>query len=70
MHIHFQLKTSNDYEIYQLDDVSKSKLNDICDLRQPVVFNYSSDLLSNGRLSQLETKYHNLDFTYKRYYGF
>ncbi len=61
MHIHFQLKTSNDYEIYQLDEVSKSKINDICDLRQPVVFNYRSSLLDVCNLKELKDKYKDFD---------
>ena len=31
MHIHFQLKTSDDYEIYQLDQVNNTKINEICE---------------------------------------
>ena len=61
MHISFQLKTSSDYEIYELEDISKSKLDDICDLRQPVVLSYHSDLLTNCSLSALHSKYGNLD---------
>jgi hypothetical protein len=38
LHIHFQLKTSNDLEMYEIDQTSKDKLEEICDLRQPVLF--------------------------------
>lgn len=38
LHIHFQLKTSNDLEMYEIDHTSKDKLEEICDLRQPVLF--------------------------------
>ena len=61
MHIHFQLKTSNDYEIYQLDQVNKTKINDICDLRQPVVFHYQSKLLNTCNIRDLKDKYKDLD---------
>ena len=61
MHIHFQLKTSNDYDIYELDQVTKSKINDICDLRQPVVFNYNSSLQNVCNTKELKEKYKNLD---------
>lgn len=61
MHIIFHLKTSNDYEIYQLDDVRKEKLDDICDLRQPVVFNYNSSLVEKCSLNMLQNDYHSLD---------
>jgi hypothetical protein len=38
LHIYFQLKTSNDLEIYDIDNPAKDHLEEICDLRQPVVF--------------------------------
>ena len=38
LHIHFHLKTSDDLEIFEMEQFSKSKLEEICDLRQPVLF--------------------------------
>jgi hypothetical protein len=38
LHILFHFKTSNDLEIYEVDQISKEKLEEICDLRQPVIF--------------------------------
>jgi hypothetical protein len=43
LHIQFHLKTSNDLEIYEIDDVSKDKLEEICDLRQPILFDYNNE---------------------------
>ena len=43
LHIQFHLKTSNDLELYELDNVSKDKLEEICDLRQPVLFDFEDD---------------------------
>lgn len=37
LHIQFHLKTSNDLEIYEIEQVSKDKMEEICDLRQPVL---------------------------------
>ena len=37
LHIQFHLKTSDDLEIYEIDQASKDKLEEICDLRQPVL---------------------------------
>ena len=42
LHIYFQLKTSNDLEIYEFENPSKERLEEICDLRQPVLFVFSS----------------------------
>lgn len=38
LHIQYHLKTSNDLEIYEVDYVSKQNLEEICDLRQPCLF--------------------------------
>lgn len=43
LHIYFQLKTSDDLEIYEIDNPSKDKLEEICDLRQPVLFHFQND---------------------------
>ena len=42
LHVFFHLKTSNDLEIYEIDAPSKDKLEEICDLRQPVLFKYNN----------------------------
>jgi len=36
------LKTSNDLEVYEIDQGSKNKLEEICDLRQPVIFDFDN----------------------------
>ena len=38
LHVYFHLKTSNDLEVYEIEQPSKDKLEEICDLRQPVIF--------------------------------
>lgn len=43
LHIQYHLKTSNDLEIYTIDNPTKEKLEEICDLRQPVTFEYNID---------------------------
>lgn len=43
LHIQFHLKTSDDLEIYEIDQASKDKMEEICDLRQPVLFDYDED---------------------------
>ncbi len=43
LHIQFHLKISNELEIYEIDQVSKSKLEEICDLRQPVIFDFDEE---------------------------
>ena len=58
MHIYFQLKTPNDLEVYEIEQPSKEKLEEICDLRQPVIFDYQNDsLLETCKLSQIVEHY-------------
>jgi hypothetical protein len=57
LHIYFQLKTSDDLEIYEIDYPSKDKLEEICNLRQPVLFDFNNERLldSCNRQSILDT---------------
>ena len=43
LHIQFHLKTSNDLEIFDIEQASKDKLEEIADLRQPIVFDLEDD---------------------------
>lgn len=45
LHIYFHMKTSNDLEVYEIDQPSKDKLEEVCDLRQPVLFEYANERL-------------------------
>jgi hypothetical protein len=49
--VQFHLKTSDDLEVYELENGSKDKLEEICDLRQPVILNYY-----NGQVLQTINK--------------
>ena len=42
LHVQFHLKTSNDLEMYEIDQASKEKLEEICDIRQPVIFDFDN----------------------------
>jgi hypothetical protein len=44
LHIQFHLKTSDDLEIYEIDQASKDRMEEICDLRQPVLFDCDEDI--------------------------
>jgi hypothetical protein len=43
LHVTFQLRTSNDLEVYEIDNISKNRLEEVCDIRQPVIFEYQND---------------------------
>jgi hypothetical protein len=57
LHVHFHNKTCNDLELYEIELPSKDKLEEVCDLRQPVVFDNSNDsmMTSCNRKSIEET---------------
>ncbi len=58
LHIYYHLKTSNDLEVYTIEKPSKNKLEEICDLRQPVVFEFSNErLLESCNLGSLDDNY-------------
>jgi hypothetical protein len=42
IHITHQLKTSEDLEIYELDYTTNQHLQEVCDIKQPVLFEFNS----------------------------
>lgn len=58
LHVYFHLKTSNDLEVYEIDQPSKEKLEEICDLRQPVILDFLNErLLESCSLSTISQNY-------------
>jgi len=58
LHVTFQLRTSDDLEVYELDNVSKNKLEEVCDIRQPVLFDYYNDAVTSSiNIKNLEATY-------------
>jgi hypothetical protein len=50
VHIYDNYNTSNDLEVYEIDKVSKDKLEEICNLKQPFLFNFDENLIINTNL--------------------
>ena len=48
IHVYFHLKKSEDLELYEIDLPSKTKLEEICDIRQPIVFNFDNIRLNEA----------------------
>ena len=44
IHVNYHVSTSNDLEIYELNEISKEKIEDICSLKQPVIINSIIDV--------------------------
>lgn len=61
LHIQFHLKTSDDLEMYEVDQASKEKLEEIFDIRQPVLFDFNNDKI-------IETT--NKDYILNNYHAF
>ena len=62
LHIFFHLKTSSDLEVYTIERPSKEKLEEICDLRQPVMFTLNSkELDKTFTLDNLNMNYSAFD---------
>lgn len=58
IHTNFHLKTSNDLEVYTIENVSKDRLEEICSLKQPVLFDYKNDnLMEIMNITKMEETY-------------
>lgn len=62
LHIQFHLKTSDELEIYEIDETSKDKLEEIMDLRQPVLFHWNNPkIIETTNKTYLSTHYSSFD---------
>jgi len=63
LHIQFHLKTSDDLEMYEFDSESKDKFEEICNLRQPVLFSFDSEkIVKSTSLDYLASNYGSFEF--------
>jgi len=59
LHIQFHLKTGEDLEMYEVDQPSKDKLEEICDLRQPVLFDFDCQkIMDTSNRNYVANNYH------------
>ena len=62
LHVTFQLRTSNDLDVYEIEANSKNRLEEICDVRQPGLFSYSNPtVLRDITLEQLTKRFSAFD---------
>lgn len=59
LHVQFHLKTGDELEVYELKMNSKNRLEEICDLRQPVIMDFEEDteIMECTRLASLKEQY-------------
>ena len=64
IHIIHQLKTSEDLEIYEMDYSTNSQLQEVCEVKQPVLFEFQSiypDIYENLSKEEIFSKYGSYD---------
>ena len=62
LHIQYHLKTSNDLEIYEIEEPSKQKFEEICDIRQPTIFQLNNEnLVNETNITNILNKYYAFD---------
>ena len=44
IHIYYHFKTNNDLEILEINNISKERLEEICDLRQPLTMTIDNNI--------------------------
>ena len=64
LHIKFHLKSSSDLEMYEIDQCSKDKLEEICDIRQPVLFDFD-----NQKIMETSNKKYADNLAYEAFVG-
>ncbi len=58
LHVQYHLKTSDDLEVYTVENPSKEKLEEICDIRQPVIIPMEiQDVKDNCNILKLDDNY-------------
>jgi hypothetical protein len=68
IHIINQLKTSEDLEIYEMDYSTNSQLQEVCEVKQPVLFEFQSiypDIYENLPKEEIFSKYGSYDVKIK-----
>tara|TARA_A100001011_G_C14310027_1_gene845068 strand:- start:21 stop:899 length:879 start_codon:yes stop_codon:yes gene_type:complete len=61
LHIYFHLKTSNDLEIFEVANLSKDRLEEICNLRQPITFMLDVNCFEKLKLNEVLNSYGSFD---------
>ena len=60
IHIMYQIKRSEDLEIYEMDYNNNIQLQEICDVKQPVLFNFEEvlpSLFTNNDTTNISNQY-------------
>ena len=61
IHIYYHFKTNNDLEILEINNISKERLEEICDLRQPLTMTIDNNIFKTFFLKNLLENYSSFD---------
>jgi len=61
IHIYYHFKINNDLEILEINNISKERLEEICDLRQPLTMLIDNNIFKDFFLENLLDNYHSFD---------
>lgn len=61
IHIYYHFKTNNDLEILEINNISKERLEEICDLRQPLTMIIDNNIFKEFFLKNLLENYSSFD---------
>lgn len=61
IHIYYHFKTNNDLEILEINNISKERLEEICDLRQPLTMTIDNNIFKAFFLKNLLENYSSFD---------
>ena len=61
IHVYYHFKTNNDLEILEINNISKERLEEICDLRQPLTMKIDNDIFKEFYIKNLLDNYSGFD---------
>lgn len=61
LHIYYHIKISNYLEVYDIQNLSKERLEEICELRQPATFNLDVSCFDLLLLENVKKEYGSFD---------
>ncbi len=66
IHLYHNYSTSNDLEVYEIERVSKDKLEEVCNLKQPFMFNFDESVVQNTDLYNIGKHFNTYDLNIRK----
>ena len=68
IHIYYHIKTSNYLEVYEVENLSKEKFEELCELKQPLIINNVS-ILKDITIDSINSNFSSFDITRQDKFG-